>query len=98
MPLYARGERTSNGLGIITGNGQAKTKWHWSEHIINSHGLNVMMYHNINNQIAMISMAMATPLVMLWEILQLLAVAGHGKLSISSARAMAMYVSVYTIY
>ena len=27
MPLYARGERTSNGLGIITGNGQAKTKW-----------------------------------------------------------------------
>ena len=57
-----------------------------------------MMYHNINNQIAMISMAMATALVMLWEILQLLAVAGHGKLSISSARAMAMYVSVYTIY
>ena len=58
-----------------------------SEHIINSHGLNVMMYHYINNQIAMISMAMATALVvvMLWEILQLLAVAGHGKLSISSA-------------
>ena len=45
-PLDARGERTSNGLGIITGNGQANTKWHShcecrSEHIINSHGLKV---------------------------------------------------------
>ena len=40
----------------------------------------------------MISVAMAIALVILWEIL--LAVAGHWKLSISLARAMAMYVSV----
>ena len=40
----------------------------------------------------MISVAMATALVILWEIL--LAVAGHWKLRIPLARAMAMYVSV----
>ena len=45
-PPDARGERTSNGLGIITGNGDANTKWYshcefCSEHIINSHGLKV---------------------------------------------------------
>ena len=45
-----------------------------------------MMYHNINNQIAMISMAMATALVILLEIL--LAV------RVSFARVMAVYVSV----
>ena len=40
----------------------------------------------------MISVAMATPLVILWEIL--LAVAGHWKLSIPLVRAMSVYVSV----